>query len=88
MHWDASAKQCTKGILSKGGDRSRRFGNYRADMKKPRRREIIRGFITFSGPGFRTATGEAPGSASKTSSVATGSIEGSELQILWHGCHS
>lgn len=35
-------------------------GNYRADMKKPRRREIIRGFLTFFWTGVPNGYGGSP----------------------------
>jgi hypothetical protein len=35
-------------------------------MKKPRRREIIRGFIPFSGPGSEWLWGKPPGPRRKT----------------------
>jgi hypothetical protein len=60
------------------------------DMKKPRRREIIRGFITFFwNRGSERLRGKAP--RVRLENVVRGDpvpLRRSELQILWHAGHS
>jgi hypothetical protein len=70
-------------------DRSRRSGNYRVDMQKPRRREIIRGFITFFWTGVPNGYGGSPqGPPRKRRPWRPIPLRRRELQILWHPGHS